>query len=304
MAESDYPDGFEVPLSFDLGQADWAESTALLIQEALGRIGITVTLDRIPGANWRTRALVDKQLPLPLDDPRRVIPSPRPAGPPLLEMEQLVKTFGKADGADAVRAVDSLSFTVHEGESLNPRWSARRSIADPLMRLGKLSRHDRYRHVEELAERVGLPGDLLDRFPHQLSGGQKARVGIARAIAERFDVSCTPVREMVAHLAAMGLVIRRPNRGSAFSLDPQHVNALTPGKKTFHTITPGFLTQAGQPLGPFGVMGAFMQPQGQMQAVMNMVDFALNPQAALYAPRWQWAVSNSKRNAIEGCSGR
>ncbi|WP_290797733.1 gamma-glutamyltransferase family protein [Halomonas sp.] len=78
------------------------------------------------------------------------------------------------------------------------------------------------------------------------------------------------------------------NRGSAFSLDPQHVNVLAPGKKTFHTIIPGFLTQAGQPLGPFGVMGAFMQPQGQMQAVMNMVDFALNPQAALDAPRWQW----------------
>lgn len=68
MAESDYPEGFEVPLSFDLGQADWAEPTALLIQEALGQIGITVNLDRIPGANWRTRALVDKQLPLHLEN--------------------------------------------------------------------------------------------------------------------------------------------------------------------------------------------------------------------------------------------
>lgn len=68
MAQSDYPEGFEVPLSFDLGQADWAEPTALLIQEALGQIGITVNLDRIPGANWRTRALVDKQLPLHLEN--------------------------------------------------------------------------------------------------------------------------------------------------------------------------------------------------------------------------------------------
>lgn len=78
------------------------------------------------------------------------------------------------------------------------------------------------------------------------------------------------------------------NRGGAFSLDPKHVNALSPRKKTFHTIIPGFLTQGGSALGPFGVMGAFMQPQGQMQTVMNMVDFALNPQAALDAPRWQW----------------
>lgn len=78
------------------------------------------------------------------------------------------------------------------------------------------------------------------------------------------------------------------NRGNGFSLDPNHVNVLAPGKQAFHTIIPGFMTQAGQPLGPFGVMGAFMQPQGQMQVVMNMVDFGLNPQAALDAPRWQW----------------
>ena len=183
---------------------------------------------------------------LPLDDTRRATPGARPLGTPLLEVEHLVKTFGKPDDTDAVRAVDDLSFTLHEGESLglvgesgcgksttsamvmrlldptsgalrfagtdlaampakafarhalrsqlqmvfqdpsdslNPRWSARRSIADPLMRLGQHSPRDRRHRVEELAERVGLPSHLLDRFPHQLSGGQKARVGIARAIA-------------------------------------------------------------------------------------------------------------------------
>jgi peptide/nickel transport system ATP-binding protein len=183
---------------------------------------------------------------LPLDDERRASPAARPPGKPLLEVEHLVKTFGKPADAEAVHAVDDLSFTVHEGESLglvgesgcgksttsamvmrlldptsgtlrfagtdlaaipakafarhslrsqlqmvfqdptdslNPRWSARRSIADPLLLLGNLSRRERQRRVEELAERVGLPTHLLDRFPHQLSGGQKARVGIARAIA-------------------------------------------------------------------------------------------------------------------------
>jgi len=68
-------------------------------------------------------------------------------------------------------------------DSLNPRWTAERSIADPLLRLGGLRRQALRKRVEELAEQVGLPADLLDRFPHQLSGGQKARVGIARAIA-------------------------------------------------------------------------------------------------------------------------
>jgi peptide/nickel transport system ATP-binding protein len=69
-------------------------------------------------------------------------------------------------------------------ESLNPRFTAFRSIADPLYRLGGVSRNDEAREkVERLALLAGLPPELLDRFPHQLSGGQKARVGIARAIA-------------------------------------------------------------------------------------------------------------------------
>lgn len=78
------------------------------------------------------------------------------------------------------------------------------------------------------------------------------------------------------------------NRGSAFSLDENHVNYLLPSKKTYHTIIPGFITKNDKAVGPFGVMGGFMQPQGHLQVVMNMIDFGLNPQAALDAPRWQW----------------
>jgi peptide/nickel transport system ATP-binding protein len=69
-------------------------------------------------------------------------------------------------------------------DSLNPRFTAARAIADPIMQLGDVKGRDALRHrCEELAGLVGLPINLLDRFPHQLSGGQKARVGIARAIA-------------------------------------------------------------------------------------------------------------------------
>lgn len=73
-------------------------------------------------------------------------------------------------------------------ESLNPRYTAARAIADPLLRLGNIPRKDLRARCEELATQVGLPLDLLDRFPHQLSGGQKARVGIARAIALKPDL--------------------------------------------------------------------------------------------------------------------
>jgi peptide/nickel transport system ATP-binding protein len=69
-------------------------------------------------------------------------------------------------------------------DSLNPRFTAARAIADPILRLGDVKGRAAVRaRCEALARQVGLPVELLDRFPHQLSGGQKARVGIARAIA-------------------------------------------------------------------------------------------------------------------------
>ncbi|WP_110928174.1 gamma-glutamyltransferase family protein [Bacillus massiliglaciei] len=90
-----------------------------------------------------------------------------------------------------------------------------------------------------------------------------------------------------------GTGISLQNRGHGFKLDPEHENALEPNKKTYHTIIPGFITKNGQPVGPFGVMGGFMQPQGHLQVAMNMIDFSLNPQAALDAPRWQWVSGKS-----------
>lgn len=89
-------------------------------------------------------------------------------------------------------------------------------------------------------------------------------------------------------LVVPGTGVSLQNRGSDFSLDESHDNRLEPGKRTYHTIIPGFLTKDGQPVGPFGVMGGYMQPQGHLQVVMNTIDYGLHPQAALDAPRWQW----------------
>jgi gamma-glutamyltranspeptidase / glutathione hydrolase len=78
------------------------------------------------------------------------------------------------------------------------------------------------------------------------------------------------------------------NRGHAFSLDPRHPNCVAPGKRPFHTIIPGFLTQGGQPRMSFGVMGGTMQPQGQVQTLCRMLLAQQQPQAACDAPRWKW----------------
>jgi len=89
-----------------------------------------------------------------------------------------------------------------------------------------------------------------------------------------------------------GTGVSLQNRGFTFSTDSHHINCLAPGKRTYHTIIPGFLTKNNQPIGPFGIMGGYIQPQAHIQVLMNAIDFHHNPQTALDAPRWQWIEGN------------
>lgn len=77
------------------------------------------------------------------------------------------------------------------------------------------------------------------------------------------------------------------NRGCGFSLEQGHPNQVGPAKRPYHTILPGFVTQAGKPVMSFGVMGAIMQPQGHVQMMVRMGLHQQNPQAAVDGPRWQ-----------------
>lgn len=81
-----------------------------------------------------------------------------------------------------------------------------------------------------------------------------------------------------------GIVLQ--NRGAFFSLDPHHVNRLEPGKRTLHTLIPAMALRHGQPELIFGTRGADGQPQFQVQIFCNVVDFGMDPQAAVSAARW------------------
>ncbi len=84
-----------------------------------------------------------------------------------------------------------------------------------------------------------------------------------------------------------GTGISLNNRGSGFALGAGHPNRVRGAKRPFHTIIPGFVTRAGKAQMSFGVMGANMQPQGQVQLLVRMLDHGQNAQAASDAPRWK-----------------
>ena len=104
------------------------------------------------------------------------------------------------------------------------------------------------------------------------------------------------------------------NRGHGFNVQSgglNPANLVAPGKRPFHTIIPAFLTQDGQPVMSYGVMGANMQPQGHMQTLVRMLDYGQNPQAACDAPRWRYnegysinVEANMNVQTVQGLSDR
>jgi gamma-glutamyltranspeptidase/glutathione hydrolase len=88
------------------------------------------------------------------------------------------------------------------------------------------------------------------------------------------------------------------DRGALFSLDPEHPNALEPGKRPFHTIIPAFMGSNGVPDTAFGLMGGDMQPQGHVQIVVNLVDFDMNLQEAGDAPRFHHTDSSEPTGTV------
>ncbi|WP_265111875.1 gamma-glutamyltransferase family protein [Halosolutus halophilus] len=132
---------------------------------------------------------------------------------------------------------------------------------------------------------------------------QDPAVGVPNANAEDSDTVLLTVGDEEGNLVSYinsrfagfgsGLVagetgIALQNRGASFSLDPAHPNSLEPGKRPFHTLVPAIAKLDEDDWMAFGVMGGYMQPQGHVQVLSNIVDYGMDPQAALDAPRWRY----------------
>src|SRR5438270_1619786 len=188
-------------------------------------------------------------------------------------------------------------------EAKKVAWADRaRFIADPSSArvpvdelISKGYAAERRELIDPRRARTGLPpGDPLRGDTVYLAAVDAERncVSLIQSIYQHFGSGMVPGR--------LGFALQ--NRGSQFSLDPSHPNCLAPGKRPFHTIIPAIATRDGLPWFVFGVMGADMQPQGQVQVLVNVLDFAMGAQAAGEAPRIEHlgSATPTGRPEIEG----
>jgi gamma-glutamyltranspeptidase/glutathione hydrolase len=123
--------------------------------------------------------------------------------------------------------------------------------------------------------------------PGKPGGNDTVYMTFADASGTMVSLIQSNYRGMGSGMVPPGLGFMLHDRGELFNLEEGHADTYAPGKRPFHTIIPGFVTKNGEPYMSFGVMGGSMQPQGQVQVLMNMIDYGMNLQEAGDAPRFR-----------------
>ncbi|BEQ13075.1 gamma-glutamyltransferase [Desulfoferula mesophila] len=137
------------------------------------------------------------------------------------------------------------------------------------------------------------PGRVLEPAAAPPLGGETVYLAVGDAQGNAASFISSIFTAFGSGLVVPGTGVILHCRGRSFSLDPEHANCLEPGKRPMHTIIPGMLMQDGKLEAAFGVMGGDMQPQGHAQFLVNLLDFGLDLQAAMDAPRLRYMGGKS-----------
>ncbi len=184
-----------------------------------------------------------------------------------------------ADSADSVhRQVEAIKLALTD---------ARRYVGDP--RTPEVDAHALLdpAYLGQRASSIRMDA-AADPHPGRPGGGDTVYLTAADASGMMVSFIQSNFAGFGSGVVVPGTGIALQNRASGFSLEEGHPNRAGGGKRPFHTIIPGFVTRAGQPVMSFGVMGGPMQTQGHLQMMVRLADYGQNPQAASDAPRWQW----------------
>ena len=139
--------------------------------------------------------------------------------------------------------------------------------------------------------------------PDRLAHGDTVYLTVADGTGNMISLIQSNYRGMGSGMTIADLGFALQDRGESFSLETGHPNVYAPGKRPFHTIIPAFVTRDDESLLSFGVMGADMQPQGQVQILINLIDFGMNLQEAGDAPRIRHDGSSSPTGATMSDGG-
>jgi gamma-glutamyltranspeptidase/glutathione hydrolase len=216
---------------------------------------------------------------------------PNSQGFGVLQMLQLLKPYDlKAMGPASLATVS----TVLEAKRLayedlaryygDPRFA--KLPIDTLLSDSYADSRRKLIHIEKPSAAVG-PGEA------KFSEGDTTYLTVADKSGMMVSLIQSNYRGLGSGLVADGLGFMFHDRAELFSLDPRSPNVYAPGKRPFHTLIPAFVMKDHEPFLSFGVMGGDMQAQGQVQVLINIIDFGMNVQDAGDAPRWYHSCSTT-----------
>ncbi|MEE1991743.1 gamma-glutamyltransferase family protein [Pseudomonas syringae pv. syringae] len=136
-------------------------------------------------------------------------------------------------------------------------------------------------------DREKISTSFAGDFSAHIPGGGTVYVATADSDGNMVSLMQSNYWGFGSGIVVPGTGIAMNSRASAFSLQPEHSNSLAPGKRPYNTLMPSFISEGDRVIGPLGIIGAKMQPQGIVQLAVNLIDYGLNPQSALDAPRWE-----------------